>query len=115
VIVRTAVLATVPLDAVMVAFVLALTLVVLTVKVAEVFPAAIVTVAGTVAELRLLDNVTTIPPVGAGPLISTVAVEFLPPATVAGLRVSETIAGGTTVIAVWTENPSELAVIVETA
>lgn len=55
------------------------TALVVTVKVAVVDPAATVTEAGTVAELELDDRLTTLPPVGAGPLIVTVPVDDAPP------------------------------------
>jgi hypothetical protein len=74
--------------AVMVAGVLALTAVVFTVKVIEVMPPGIVTVAGTIAEDRLLESVITAPPAGAGPVRVTVPVEDAPPATVVGLRLN---------------------------
>jgi hypothetical protein len=45
----------------------------------------------------LLDRLTTAPPAGAGPLRVTVAVEFLPPNNVVGLRASEASAAGSTI------------------
>lgn len=59
-------------------------------KAAAVDPAAIVTLAGTVATaVLLLDNAKTVPPPGAG-LLSTIApVEALPPLTLVGFNVSE--------------------------
>ena len=67
-----------------------------TVKLALVCPAATVTLAGTVAAALLLDNVTTVPPVGAAAVRVTVPVELVPAVTVLGLRVSAegTGAGG---------------------
>lgn len=86
-----------PADAEIVTVVLDVTLTVLTVNVAEVFPAAIVTVVGTDAEELLLDTVTVSPPVGAAALILRVPVDVFPPATVIGLSVNETNTGGRTV------------------
>jgi hypothetical protein len=65
------------------------TFVVLTTKVAEVNPAAILTVAGTLAEGLLLDRGITNPPAGAAEDRRTVAVLVLPPATVAGFSVND--------------------------
>src|SRR5215471_1148926 len=63
-------------------------------NVAVVAPAATVTVAGTVAALRLLlVNATTAPPVGAAALSVTVPVLFAPPVSVAGFSVIEASAG----------------------
>lgn len=78
-----------PREPEIVAVVVVATAVVETVKFAEVDPAATVTEAGTVAlalsELRL----TGTPPVGATPLIVTVPVEGVEPATVVGDSESE--------------------------
>jgi len=62
---------------------------VLIVNVAEVIPASILTVAGTFAELMLLDRVTVIPPTGAGEEIRTVPIADFPPATDAGFIVKD--------------------------
>ena len=85
---RTAVFV-VPLSvAEIVAVVFAVTEADLTVNVAVVLPAAIVTVAGTVAD-EVLESVITSPPTGAAELIVTVPVLDLPEATVVGLSVSD--------------------------
>ena len=65
VIVKLALTLVVPDVAVIVAVFNPLTATVFTVKVFDVLPAAIVKDEGTVAEARLLDNLTTTPPVGA--------------------------------------------------
>jgi hypothetical protein len=56
---------------------------------ALLLPAAIVTVAGTVAEALLVDKDTERPPAGAAPLRVTVAVEDVPPVTLTGFTESE--------------------------
>jgi hypothetical protein len=66
------------------------TLLVLTVNVALLAPAATVTLAGTVAVDVLLERETAMPPLGAGPLSVTVPVEVCaPPVTLVGFSVSE--------------------------
>ena len=75
-----------PREADIVTTILRFTVAVVMLKVAVVFPAATVTVDGTVALLELLlDKLTTSPPVGAGPVSVTVPNEVLPPRTVVGL------------------------------
>lgn len=66
------------------------TVLLVTVNVAVVAPAATVTLLGTVAaEVLLLVSVTLAPPDGAGPFSVTVAVDRLPAAAVVGLSVTE--------------------------
>ncbi len=72
------------------------------VNVALVAPAAIVTLAGTVAAVvLLLDRETTAPPAGAALESVTVPRELAPPVTVAGLRLTACrLAGGGTGVTV---------------
>src|SRR5258706_13769091 len=66
------------------------TALVATVNAALVAPAAIVTLAGTLAAVvLLLESVTCAPPAGAGPLNVTVPVDEFPPATLVGFNASE--------------------------
>ena len=80
---------------------------VLTVKLPLVLPPDTVTVPGTLAtEPLLLDKETTAPPIGAGPLNTTVPCEVFPPTTLVGFNVSELTPGGVTVSpAVWVAPP----------
>ena len=71
------------------------TALVVTMKVAEVAPAATVTLAWTWAAGLLLDRDTMAPPAGAGPLRVTVPVEELPPITLVGFTVTEDMVTGT--------------------
>src|SRR4029077_15423860 len=74
----------------MVTVVDAATALVLTVNVALVAPATIVTLDGTVAAAVLLLEIATVaPPAGAAPLSVTVPVEEFPPITVVGFSESE--------------------------
>ena len=74
----------------MVTEVVAVTELVVTVKVALLAPAAMVTLPGTVAAVvLLLDRVTTAPPVGAAALSVTVPWDVLPPITLVGFSVNE--------------------------
>lgn len=70
------------------------TAIVVTVKVADVDPAATVVDAGTEALELPEDKVTDVPPVGAGPLSVTVPVEGLPPVTDVGLSLTPLSPGG---------------------
>ena len=95
----------------MVAVVLAVTLVVLTVNVPVVEPAAIVKEAGTVA-FDCPARVTTIPSFGAGAFIVTLPVELLPPLTVVGDKVSDKTVGGLMVRVAVSVTPLSAAEIV---
>src|SRR5258708_27535831 len=65
------------------------TALVATVNAALVAPAAIVTLAGTLAAVvLLLESATCAPPAGAGPLNVTVPVDEPPPTTLVGFSVS---------------------------
>src|SRR6266403_1845340 len=88
-----AVLVTPAYDAEMVTGVDAVTALVLTVNVALLAPAAIVTLAGTLAAPLSLESNTCAPPVSAGPLSVTVPVEGDPPVTLVGFSVSEESVG----------------------
>jgi len=73
------------------------TVVVVTLKVALVAFAATVTLPGTCAAALLLDNATTAPPAGAGPVRVTVPVEDEPPVTDVGFKLRENGVGALTV------------------
>src|SRR4051812_44781620 len=74
----------------MVSVVDAATALVLTVNVALVFPAGMVTLPGTEAIAGAsLESATTAPPLGAGPLNVNVPVEGIAPVTLAGSSASE--------------------------
>ena len=95
-----------------VALVDVVTAMVATVKVAELVPAATVTVDGTVA-LELFElRVMTAPPVGAGPFKVTVAVEEVPPFTEVGASVSELRDAAAMLRVALAEVPARLAVSV---
>ena len=84
-----------------VAVVVAFWVIVVTANVPLVVPAAMVSVAGTLATaVLLLARVTTAPPVGAGPLRVTVAVEAVPPWTLVGDNMTETGVGDTRTVTV---------------
>lgn len=77
---------------------------VVTGNVPVVAPAAIVTVAGTVAATLFEDNATTAPPAGAGELSVIVAVDVVPDVTELGLSVrsdTEAVTGLTVSVAVF--------------
>ena len=72
----------------------AVTACVLTVKLALLAPAGMVTLAGTLAAALLLESVTWAPAAGAGPLRVTVPVDdCAPPVTLVGFSVSEEALG----------------------
>lgn len=74
------------------------TVLLVTVKVAVVEPAATVTLEGTVATVvLLLERVTEIPFDGAGPFRLTVPVDVVPPLTEVGFSVSRETLGAVTV------------------
>jgi hypothetical protein len=82
---------------VIVAVVLEVTALVVTLNVAVLLPAGIVTEDGTDAAALLLDSVTVMPPVGAFPVSVTVPVELAGPITLVGLKLIEVSAGAFTV------------------
>jgi hypothetical protein len=93
--VRVAVRVMPPYAAEIVEEVLALTLLVETVKVALVAPAGTLTFEGTVAAfVLLLESVTDTPPEGAAESSVTVPIDGSPPVTVLGLRPSDDRAAG---------------------
>ena len=81
----------------MLAVVDAPTVLVVTLNVALVAPAATVTLPGTDAAGLLLESATCAPPVGAGPCSVTVPVTGLPPTTLAWLKLSDAMPVGITV------------------
>ena len=83
---------------------------VVTVKLAPLVPAAMVTLGGMLAVPgRLLDRVTTVPPAGAGLGSVTVPVAELPPVTLFGLTLNEErVAGGGGVPAGFTVKMADL-------
>ena len=85
---------------------------VLTVNVAVVLPDATLTVAGTTADLELLDSFTNMPPEGAGPVSVTEPIDGEPPATGFGLRFTDPTPGGVTVSEAVTMTLPAVAVIV---
>lgn len=91
-----------------------MTAVVVTVNVADVLPAATVTVVGAFADPLLLEIAMLRPPLGAATLIFTVPVDGFPPTTDAGFRLRETIVGGLTVSVAVSLTPFKLAWILAT-
>src|SRR5215468_3486136 len=88
--------------------------VVVTVKVADAAPEAILTEAGTVAEGSPLESVTTAPIPGALPFKVTVPFGLPPPITLAGLTVRDASAAGLTVrIAVAVCPPDDAEIVTE--
>ena len=81
-------------------------------KLADVEPAATVTVDGSVAEVLLEETVTAIPPVGAAPLIVTVPSAFVPPPTDVGATVMLVRVAGVTVRVAVLLTEAAVAVIV---
>ncbi len=77
----------------MLPMIVALTLLVVTVKLVEAFPAAIVTEVGTVAAGFALAKLTTALPTGAGAVKVTVPLVDCPPVTVEGFNPIEANAG----------------------
>jgi hypothetical protein len=86
-----------PYDAEIVAGVDAATGLVVRLNVALVPPGETVTLAATATAGLLLESATCAPPAGAGPFSITVPVAGLPPATLAGLTISDETLGGITV------------------
>jgi len=83
--------------AVTVTVVVVVTEVVLTLKFALLNPAETRTLGETLAAALLLERLTDIPPIGAGPFSVTVPVEGLPATTDVGLNVTDDTVGGFTV------------------
>ena len=82
-------------------------------NVALALAAATVTLAGTCTAPLLLLRLTTLPPLGAGPLSVTVPVEELPPVTVPGLKLKPvTVIGVGFTVSVAVTLPFDVAVTV---
>ena len=106
-------LVTAPYFASIVACAVVLTAFVPITAVAVVAPLGTVTLPGVKATATLLlDRTTTAPPLGAGPLNASVALETLPPITRAGFSVSEASVAGCTVIVAVFVTPANVAEIV---
>jgi len=88
------------------------TVVVMAVKVCMVLPAGMVTPAGTVTVGSELISDTNTPPAGATTLMVTVPVEVFPPVTFAGMKLTRTTGGGSTVRVCVTMVVPEVAVTV---
>jgi len=107
-----------PKTAEIVTGVMAATAVVVTGNVAVVDPAAIVTLAGTDADVLVLESATDEPPSGATPLRVTVPVELAPPVKLAGTRASAATTGGlmvSTAICVAPPKAAEIVAVVTDA
>jgi len=90
--------------------------IVVTGKVAEIAPAGTVTEVGTVATAVLLDvSVTTVPPVGAGPVRVTFPVPPAVPVIVCGATVRSDMPAAVTVTVLVTLAPFAVAVTVTVA
>ena len=88
---------------------------VVTLKLAELAPAATVTLVGVTALVLLEDKLTTSPPLGAGPLSVTVPVDKVPPVTDAGDTDKLVGTGGVTVrVAEDDEDPCMAVIFADT-
>src|SRR5207244_3853035 len=102
----------------MVAVVDAAATLVVTVKVALVAPAGMVTLPGTDAAAASLESETAAPPAGAGPFSVTVPVDGAAPVPLDGLQASAESAGGSTVSDAFCVPPlyeAEMATVVDAA
>ena len=113
-IVKVAVFDVAPIVAVIFAVVVAVTAAVFATKMPEVFPDAMVTDPGTVAEPLLLERETEIPPIGAAVPMVTVPLDVFPPFTEAGLSVRPVSIGGFIVRLAEADAPFKFPVIVAT-
>ena len=94
-----------PAAAVKIAIFCVETATVFTTKVFDVFPAGMVSVAGTIAAGSLVDRLTTNPPVAADELKVTVAIAVFPPRRLVGLTVIDCRTGDFTVKLPNTDRP----------
>ena len=104
-----------PMDAVTGTLLAVATPTVVAVKACEVFPAATVTLAGTLTDGSALLSDTATPPDGAAWLMVTVPVELVPPVTAVGLKVTAVseIAGRTVTPAVTEVAPVAAVAVTE--